>query len=92
MRATVFTPDDLYLLKGPPSRRRAFLDNLLKQVSSDYKKYHEDYERLLNRRNNLLKSELKDRAMMEALDHVFASTAAQIVLARLNILKILEKF
>ncbi len=92
LRATIFTPDDLYLIKGSPSRRRSFLDSLLTQISSDYKRNLDDYEQLLSRRNNLLRADSVEMAMLEAIDHVFASTAAQIIMARLNILRTLEVY
>jgi len=92
LKATLFTPDDLYLLKGPPVRRRSFLDSLLIQISNDYKRNLDDYEQLLSRRNNLLKADSLDMAMLEALDHIFAATAAHIIMARLNILRHLEKY
>ncbi|MGE5543455.1 MAG: DNA replication/repair protein RecF [Bacillota bacterium] len=89
--AILFTPDDLYLIKGSPQRRRAFLDNLLKNLSPEYKTFSDNYERLLNRRNAILKNYPIDFNMLHALDHVFTVNAAQVILARLNILKLLDE-
>lgn len=91
LAAVLFTPDDLYLIKGPPQKRRAFLDNLLKNLSPEYRTFLENYEKLLNRRNAILKDDLPDPGMLKALDHVFSLTAAQITLARLNLMKILDE-
>ncbi len=91
LAAVLFTPDDLYLIKGPPQKRRAFLDNLLRNISPEHRTFLENYEQLLNRRNALLKGDLPDPGMLRALDHVFSLTAAQITLARLNLLKILDE-
>ncbi|NLW45617.1 MAG: DNA replication/repair protein RecF [Syntrophomonadaceae bacterium] len=91
LAAVLFTPDDLYLIKGPPQKRRAFIDNLLKSVSPEYRTSLENYEQLLNRRNTLLKGDLTDPGMLRALDHIFSSIAAQITLARLNLIKILDE-
>jgi len=91
LAAVLFTPDDLYLIKGPPQKRRAFLDNLLKNISPEYRTFLENYEQLLNRRNALLKGDLHDPGMLRAMDHVFSLTAAQITLARLNLLKVLDE-
>jgi DNA replication and repair protein RecF len=88
---TLFTPDDLFLIKGAPQRRRAFLDNLLKHLSVEYKTYSENYEHLLRRRNAILRSYPVNPAMLKAVDEVFTQTAAQVILARLNIIKILDE-
>ncbi len=92
IRATIFSPDDLYLIKGAPQKRRFFLDNLLKVISGEYKRNLEDYERLLQQRNHFLRSDRIDPGKLEALDFVFVATAAGILMARLNILKVLEQF
>jgi DNA replication and repair protein RecF len=91
LMVTLFTPDDLFLIKGAPQRRRSFLDIMLKRLSPEYKSHHENYEQLVSRRNVLLRYEPVNIIMLEALDQVFASTAAQVVIARLNILKSLEE-
>jgi len=91
LTAILFIPDDLFLIKGSPHRRRAFLENLLKNLSPEYKTFSENYDHLLNRRNTILKNYPVDFNMLHALDHVFAVTAAQVILARLNILKLLDE-
>lgn len=88
---TLFTPDDLFLIKGPPQRRRLFLDNLLKNLSLEYKTYHDNYEHLVSRRNAILRYDPVNPTMLEALDQVFSLTAAQVIIARLNILKALDE-
>ena len=56
VRAVVFSPEDLALVKGDPSERRRFADDLLVQVSPRYAGTRADYERVLKQRNSLLKS------------------------------------
>ncbi|MGH3413422.1 MAG: DNA replication/repair protein RecF [Marmoricola sp.] len=56
VRTVVFTPDDLALVKGDPSERRRFLDDLLVQRSPRYAGTRADYDRVLRQRNSLLKS------------------------------------
>ncbi|MGE5423047.1 MAG: DNA replication/repair protein RecF [Ignavibacteriales bacterium] len=90
-RVTLFTPDDLFLLKGAPQGRRGFLDNIISQVSPEYLVHLDNYETLIKRRNSLLRSDDPPAAMLDAIDTVFVETAAQIVIARLNILKLLEE-
>lgn len=86
-----FTPDDLFLLKGSPFKRRSFLDNLLINLSSEFRTQHENFQRILARRNSLLRHEPINQTMLEVLDQVFSQTASQIILARLNLLRVLEE-
>jgi DNA replication and repair protein RecF len=55
--ATVlFAPEDLVLVRGEPSARRRFLDQLLVQTAPRFAGVIADYERVLKQRNSLLKS------------------------------------
>jgi DNA replication and repair protein RecF len=55
--ATVlFAPEDLALVRGEPSGRRRFVDQLLVQLSPRFAGILADYDRVLRQRNSLLKS------------------------------------
>ncbi|MEP6814403.1 MAG: DNA replication/repair protein RecF [Marmoricola sp.] len=56
IRTVVFSPDDLALVKGDPSERRRFLDDLLVQLHPRYAGVRADYDRVLKQRNSLLKT------------------------------------
>jgi DNA replication and repair protein RecF len=56
VRTVVFSPEDLALVKGDPSDRRRFADDLLVQVSPRYAGTRADYDRVLKQRNSLLKT------------------------------------
>jgi DNA replication and repair protein RecF len=56
LRTVVFSPEDLALVKGDPSERRRFADDLLTQVAPRYAGTRADYDRVLKQRNSLLKS------------------------------------
>lgn len=51
----LFTPDDLRLVDGSPSRRRKYLDTFLSQYDPIYARQLRRYERALAQRNKLLK-------------------------------------
>lgn len=55
LRVTVFTPDDLSLVKGGPSERRRFLDDLMVQLQPRADTLRTDIERILRQRNALLR-------------------------------------
>jgi DNA replication and repair protein RecF len=56
VRAVVFSPEDLALVKGDPAERRRFADDLLVQLSPRYAGTRADYDRVLKQRNSLLKT------------------------------------
>ena len=55
LRTTVFTPDDLVLVKGPPSGRRDFLDEVLDKSQPRLGADRTALERVLRHRNALLR-------------------------------------
>ncbi len=56
LRAVMFAPEDLAIVRGDPSERRDFLDQLLVQRSPRYAGVISDYERVLRQRAALLKT------------------------------------
>jgi DNA replication and repair protein RecF len=52
----LFAPEDLALVRGEPSGRRRFLDQVLVQLSPRFAGVLADYDRVLRQRNSLLKS------------------------------------
>jgi DNA replication and repair protein RecF len=55
MRVTVFSPDDLALLKGGPQERRRFLDDTLVSLALKYDAMRLELDRIVKQRNVLLK-------------------------------------
>jgi DNA replication and repair protein RecF len=56
VRTVIFSPEDLTLVKGDPSDRRRFLDDLLVLRTPRLAGTRADYDRVLKQRNSLLKS------------------------------------
>ena len=56
VRTVVFSPEDLTLVKGDPSDRRRFLDDLLVLRTPRLAGVRSDYDRVLRQRNTLLKT------------------------------------
>lgn len=61
VRTVVFSPEDLTLVKGDPSDRRRFLDDLLVLRTPRLAGLRADYDRVLKQRNSLLKSMVASR-------------------------------
>ena len=56
VRTVIFSPEDLTLVKGDPSDRRRFLDDLLVLRTPRLAGVRADYDRVLKQRNSLLKT------------------------------------
>ena len=88
LRVTVFAPDDLELVKGGPSNRRTYLDDLLVELGPRYVAARADYDRVLRHRNALLKGGIhndESRATLEVFDEQLISAGAEIVRGRLRL-------
>jgi DNA replication and repair protein RecF len=88
LRVTVFSPDDLELVKGSPTERREFLDDLLVSISPRHDAARSDYERVLKQRNALLKSRRLDAegvATLDVFDVQLSRAGAELVRGRLNL-------
>ena len=55
LRAVLFAPEDLAIVREEPSQRRTFLDDLLVQRRPAYAATRSEYDRVLRQRNALLK-------------------------------------
>jgi DNA replication and repair protein RecF len=90
VRATVFAPEDLGLVRGDPEERRRFLDTLAVQRLPRYHGSRQDYDRVLRQRNTLLRSgggRLPGSALatLEVWDEKLASAGAEIWSERLRL-------
>lgn len=100
VRTVVFSPDDLTLVKGDPSDRRKFLDDLLILRSPRLAGVRADYDRVLKQRNSLLKTagvargSSRDAAMstLEIWDDNLARVGAEILGARLALVDDLRPY
>ena len=55
VRAVTFFPDDIRIVKGAPSDRREFLDNLLSSLRPSYARAVAEYAKAVQQRNQLLR-------------------------------------
>jgi DNA replication and repair protein RecF len=100
VRTVLFSPDDLALVKGDPSERRRFLDDLLVQRAPRYAGIRSDYDRVLKQRNSLLKTAGAARrgggrsesalATLEVWDAHLARTGSELLAARIALTHALQ--
>ncbi|HHY37610.1 MAG TPA: DNA replication/repair protein RecF [Clostridia bacterium] len=87
----VFSPQDLYIVKGPPASRRAFLDLLISRASKTYAKELWEYTRALNQRNALLRSQEVREEVYAIWEERLATTGSRIVSERQRFLAEISK-
>ncbi|MBI2021313.1 DNA replication/repair protein RecF [Candidatus Daviesbacteria bacterium] len=68
LAAVLFSPEDINLVIGSPSLRRAHLDQTISQVDRSYKKAVSDYEGIVTRKNKILKRIRESHAKLGELD------------------------
>jgi len=99
VRTVLFSPDDQSLVKGDPSERRRFLDDLLVARAPRYAGVRQDYDRVLKQRNSLLKSAGAARRSgggsgqlrtLEAWDEHLARTGSELLAGRLALVEALR--
>jgi len=66
LRAVLFSPDKLSLVKSGPSERRSFLDTALCQSRPVYMQSLTRFNKIVKQRNKLLKERENDRATFDA--------------------------
>lgn len=74
--SVTFTPDDLELMKGSPAARRSALDVLGMQLNKNYQVILQDYLKVLQHKNHLLKDGYVE--MLDALNEMYVKVAAQL--------------
>ena len=92
-QTVLFAPEDLALVKGDPSNRRRFLDELLASLIPHHAATRSDYDRVLKQRNALLKSARAGKftsaheSTLEVWDQHMARAGAELLHARLELVE-----
>ncbi len=96
LRAVLFSPDDLAMVKGDPGERRRFLDDLLVARQPRFAGVRADYDKVLKQRNSLLKTaggratgRRSESALgtLEVWDAHLARAGAELLAARLGLVE-----
>ena len=100
VRTVIFSPEDLTLVKGDPSDRRRFLDDLVVLRTPRLAGTRADYDRVLKQRNSLLKTaglargSARDAALgtLAVWDEQLARHGAELLEARLALVDDLRPY
>ena len=94
LRTVLFAPEDLALVRGDPSERRRFLDDLLVLRSPRYAGVRADYDRVLKQRNALLKTAFlakrsggADMRTLDVWDAHLAQSGSELLAARMALVE-----
>lgn len=85
LKAVIFSPVHLSMVKDGPAERRKFIDNALCQLKSSYRNVLKEYNRALAQRNMLLKDISKNSSLKDMLyiwDKNLAVYGAKIIYQR----------
>src|SRR4051794_21999095 len=89
VKSVLFAPEDLALVRGDPTERRRFLDELLVSRTPRLAGVRSDYDRVLKQRNALLKTArlARGRAIetLDVWDGHLADLGGQLLAARLRL-------
>lgn len=75
--SVIFTPDDLNLIKGSNSIRRASIDELGSQLNANYYKIQLDYAKIMRHKNTLLKDGAS-ADLLASIDEMLIKVGAQL--------------
>ena len=91
LRASIFAPERVSIVRGDPGERRRFADELLIQLHPRYHAVIREYERALRQRNALLReSEGRVPAGLEAWDEALAGPGGELCAGRAEALTALS--
>lgn len=95
LKAVIFSPVHLSMVKDGPIERRKFIDNALCQLKFNYRNVLKDYNRSLSQRNMLLKDAVKNNSLLDMLyiwDKNLAISGAKIIYQRQKYIETLLPF
>ncbi len=93
IKVSIFSAEDLGVVKADPSYRRRFIDLSLFQLSPQYLFYSQRYQKILQQRNMLLKRVRDKEAspdQLEVWDKQLIDVGAELMLRRINYISRLD--
>ena len=95
VRTVVFAPEDLQIIRGDPSVRRAFLDDIAVQIHPLYSQTKSDFDRVARQRAALIKraqvalrrGRVPDISTLSVWDERFAELSSQVTAMRASLVR-----
>ncbi|MEW6535313.1 MAG: DNA replication and repair protein RecF [Candidatus Auribacterota bacterium] len=87
----VFSPYDIYLIKGDPAGRRKLIDALLSQVSPAYLAALQNYRTILKQKNFVLKEHTANEVLLDSYNQQMARYGAAVITKRFELIETLNE-
>ena len=87
VKTVLFSTKDLLLLRGAPEDRRTWLDRAISQIYPAYDERVSKYEKIRIQKNNLLKQDIIDSALLDIYNEQLVVTGSNIIFLRKKFLK-----
>ena len=87
LNVVIFSPEDLRLVKEGPKERRSFIDKEISQIMPKYYNYLTNYNKVLFQRNQLLKTNNIDEALLDVYDESLARYGSYLYILRRDFIK-----
>ena len=91
VKTVLFSTKDMLLLRGSPENRREWLDRAISQIYPAYDERLSKYDKIRIQKNNLLKNEIIDEALLDIYNEQLVISGANIIFLRKKFLKEIEK-
>ena len=91
LNVVIFSPEDLRLVKEGPKERRSFIDKEISQIMPKYYNYLTNYNKVLFQRNQLLKANNVDEALLDVYDESLARYGSYLYILRRDFIKKIAK-
>ncbi|MCL6642620.1 MAG: DNA replication and repair protein RecF [Candidatus Bipolaricaulota bacterium] len=91
LRALLFTPDELQIIKGLPDQRRRFLDRSIADVLREYRHVLLEYEQIIQRKNALLRQGRPNLDVLEVFNQELIERGSWLTRKRLEYIRELNK-
>ena len=97
LRTVLFVPEDIAIVDGSPQERRRFLDMAIAQMEPSYITILQQYHRIVDHRNHLLKelqiqSTASLKQQLDVWDASFVEFAVQVIFQRAAVIRQLSPF
>lgn len=91
LRALLFTPDQLQIIKGSPDQRRRFLDRSIADIFREYRHVLLEYEQVVQRKNALLRRGHPNLEVLEVFNQELIDRGNWLIRKRLEYIGELNK-
>ena len=91
VKTVLFSTKDLLLLRGAPQDRRDWLDRAISQIYPAYDERLSKYEKIRVQKNNLLKLDYIDEALLDIFNEQLTVSGANIIFLRQKFLQEISK-